>query len=289
MKKNIFLSLLLGIVTWSCTSQNSGYTKTLVNPKLEKLWETDSILSDLESAIFDVKNNIIYVTNINGHWLKPNGKGFISKVDLNGKIINHKWINAIDGPTGTAIYKNKLFVADFNKVLEIDIEKGEILKKHIVNGTERINDLTVSKDGTIYGSGTKSGKLFAIKNEKVTVIKNDLNWPNGVLLENENILIGLGNKSIENYNLKTKKSSVLTKGISNPDGIVAIGNGDYLISSWEGLIHYVTKNGDKKLILDTAKQGINAADITYIPSKKMLLVPAMLKHKLIAYTLKDEN
>lgn len=289
MKKIMFISLLLSIITLSCTSQNIGFTKTLVNPKLEKLWETDAKLFDLESAIFDKNNNVIYVTNINGHWLKPNGKGFISKVDLNGKIINHKWIDAIDGPTGTALCKNKLFVADFNKVLEIDIKKGIILQKHIIDGTERINDLTMTKDGTIYGTGTKSGKLFALKNGKINSIKNDLNWPNGVLVENENILIGLGDKSIKKYNLQTNKTSILTKGISNPDGIVAIGNGDYLVSSWEGLIHYVKKNGDKKIILNTSKQGINAADITYIPSKKMLLVPAMLKHTLIAYTLKDEN
>lgn len=273
----------------SCALQKSGFAKTLKNPKLIKLWETDTILNDLESAIYDKNNNMLYVTSINGHWLKPNGKGFVSKVDLNGKIITHKWINNIEGPTGTAIYKDKLFVADFDTVLEIDTNTSKIVKKHKIEGTERINDLTVSEDGVIYGNGTKSGKLFALKDGKVIILKSDLEWPNGVLYENQNILIGLGDKTISSYNLKTKTSKIVARDISNPDGIVAVGNGDYLISSWEGMIHYVTKNGDKTLLLDTTKEKVNAADITYIPELKMVLVPAMLQHKLIAYKLTNEN
>lgn len=295
MRTILIFAIITTFSVLSCKSQKSGFTTTLKHPKLIKLWETDTILKDLESAIYDKKNHIIYVTSINGHWLKPNGKGFISKVDLNGKIINnkwndsHKWIDNIEGPTGTAIYNNKLFVADFDTILEIDINTSKIIKKHKVEDTERINDLTVSKSGVIYGSGTKTGKLIALKNGQITVLKNDLEWPNGLLYENGNILIGLGDKTIRSYNLQTNKSKILTEEISNPDGIVAIGNGDYLISSWEGMIHYVTKNGNKTLLLDTSKKKVNSADITYIPKLKIVLVPAMLQHKLIAYKLTDEN
>ena len=118
------------------------------------------------------------------------------------------------------------------------------------------------------------------------MLKNDLGGPNGILVEGENILLGLGkSKSIDAYNLSTKSMKTFSKEISNSDGITAVGNGDYLVSSWQGLIYYVYKNGDKKLLLDTSKERINAADICYIPSKKVLLVPAMLSHKLIAYKL----
>ncbi|OSY88577.1 hypothetical protein WH52_05470 [Tenacibaculum holothuriorum] len=257
------------------------------NPKLEFLWETDSLLTDIESAIYDDKSNTIYTTNINGHWLKKNGKGFISKVNLEGKITNLKWINNIEGPTGTAIYNNKLYVADFDKVLKINISTGEIEKSCLIKGTERINDLTVSNNGAIYGTATKTGKLFAINNGKTTILNNNLNWPNGVLFENGKLLVGLGDKTVSFFDLKNQTQKLLTNGISNPDGIVPIGNGDYLISSWEGMIHYVTKDGKKTLLLDTRKEKINAADITYIPSKKMVLVPAMLQNKLMAYKLID--
>lgn len=259
------------------------------NPALEKIWETDTVLRDLESAIYDEENDVIYVTSINGHWLEPNGLGYLSKVDRNGNVIEEKWIEGLDGPTGTAIYDGKLFVADFNKVVEIDIASAKMVKHHVIEGTERINDLTVSNEGTIYGTGTKSGKLFALKNGQVEIIQESLDWPNGALFEKGSILVGLGDKSIQRIDLKNKKRTTLAKGISNPDGIVAIGNGDYLISSWEGKIHYVREDGETKLLLDSSKEGINAADICFIPSKRMVLVPAMLKHRLIAYRLIDEK
>jgi hypothetical protein len=281
--------IVLGLTSCNST-KTSAYNCTLDNPSLEFLWETDTILTDIESAIYDENKNMIYTTSINGHWLKKNGVGFVSKLSLKGNIIKHKWIDNLDGPTGTTIYNNKLYVADFENVIEIDIEKSKVTDKILVEGTERINDLAVSTDGVIYGTGTLQGKLFSIENKKVNMLKNDLGGPNGILIDGENILLGLGkSKSVDAYNLNSKSMKIFSDGISNSDGITAIGNGDYLVSSWQGFIHYVYKNGDKKLLLDTSKEGINAADICYIPSKKLLLVPAMLNHKLMAYRLINSN
>lgn len=295
IKHYAILLLVLSMLSCKSSSNNSEekkeptYSTTLKNPKLVKLWETDTILNDLESVIYDAKNDIAYVSNIHGNWRKPNGKGFISKVNLDGEIINHKWIENIEGPTGTVICGGKLYVADFGTVLEININTSEITNKYEVEGIERINDLTVDENGVIYGSCTVEGKLFSLKNGEITFLKDDLEWPNGLLYDNGSILIGQGDKTVSRYNLKDKTTTVLATEISNPDGLVAIGNGDYLMSSWEGLIHYVTKNGEKTLLLDTVEAGVNSADICYIPSKNILLVPAMLKHKLIAYSLEDEK
>jgi len=281
--------IILGLASCSSTKKNT-YSKTLDNPKLELLWQSDTILTDIESATYDEKKNAIYTTSINGHWLKKNGIGFVSQLDLKGNIIEHKWIDNLEGPTGTAIYNNKLYLADFENVIEIDIEKSKVTDKILVEGTERINDLAVTTDGVIYGTGTLKGKLFSIKNKKVKIIKNNLGGPNGILVEGENILLGLGkSKSVDRYNLSTKSMKTFSSGISSADGITAVGNGDYLVSSWQGMIYYVYKNGDKKLLLDTSKEGISAADICYIPSKNILLVPAMLSHKLMAYKLTDNK
>jgi len=281
-----FTSLIILGLTSCISSEKSFHNSTLNNPSLELLWESDTILTDIESAIYDENKNVIYTTSINGHWLKKNGIGFVSKLDLKGNIIKHKWIDNLEGPTGTAIYNNTLYVADFENVIEIDIEKSNVTDKILVEGTKRINDLDITPYGIIYGTGTLQGKLFSIKNKEVNIIKNDLGGPNGILVEGENILLGLGkSKSVDTYNLSTKSIKTFSTGISGADGITAIGNGDYLVSSWQGLIYYVYKNGDKKLLLDTSKEGINAADICYIPSKNILLVPAMFKHKLMAYKL----
>ena len=54
--------------------------------KLTKLWETKADLRVPESVLYNPSEDIIYISNINGKPTEKNGKGFISKVLLNGKI-----------------------------------------------------------------------------------------------------------------------------------------------------------------------------------------------------------
>jgi len=96
---------------------------------LTKVWETDSLLDLPESAIFDAKNNLIYVSNIGGKFSRHDGNGFISKLDLNGNIVDLKWATGFDSPQGLGLFNNKLYVADMNRVLVVDIQTGKIEKE----------------------------------------------------------------------------------------------------------------------------------------------------------------
>jgi len=49
------------------------------------------------------------------------------------------------------------------------------------------------------------------------------------------------------------------------------------------------KPGEEKVkLLDTTPQEINAADIDYIPSKNLLLVPTFFDDRVMAYELKSQ-
>ena len=98
--------------------------------KLEEQWATEQILKTPESVIYDGENNVLYVSNINRNPSQKNEKGFISKISLDGEIIELKWITGLNAPKGSGIYNGKLFVADIDRLVEIDIKKGKILKKH---------------------------------------------------------------------------------------------------------------------------------------------------------------
>ncbi len=54
--------------------------------KLVKIWETDSTLKVPESVLFDGKNNVLYVSNIDGAPDGKDGVGSIGKVNLDGTI-----------------------------------------------------------------------------------------------------------------------------------------------------------------------------------------------------------
>src|SRR5688572_33313994 len=94
--------------------------------QLQKIWETDTTLAIPESVLPDIKNKVLYVSLIDGAPWEADGKGAIGKVDLSGKIINANWITGLQAPKGLGMYNNKLYVADMNSVVVIDIPKGAI-------------------------------------------------------------------------------------------------------------------------------------------------------------------
>ena len=54
---------------------------------MEIIWETEKIFELPESVIYDSKNDVLYVSNITDHPFKKDGTGYISKIGLDGSII----------------------------------------------------------------------------------------------------------------------------------------------------------------------------------------------------------
>ena len=134
--------------------------------KLELKWKTDTLLRVPESVLYDQSKKVLYVASIDG---KPDGKdgeGFISKVSLNGKIENLKWVTGLDAPKGLGLFGAKLYVADISRVVIIDITSGKISNKIEIEGAKFLNDITVDKKGTVYISDTGTGKIHILKNNK---------------------------------------------------------------------------------------------------------------------------
>jgi hypothetical protein len=69
------------------------------------------------------------------------------------------------------------------------------------------------------------------------------------------------------------------------DGLEATGDGRYVFSDWSGNIFLVGRDKSIEKILGTAEAKINAADIEYIPSKNLLLVPTFFDNRVMAYEL----
>lgn len=71
-----------------------------------------------------VDKNSVYVSNV-GEKLEPLAKdndGFISKLDKNGKVLEHKFISNLNAPKGMMEVVNTLYVVDINVVRGFDLK-----------------------------------------------------------------------------------------------------------------------------------------------------------------------
>ena len=148
--------------------------------KLVKLWETDTIIAVPESVLADVKNNILYVSLIDGGPWDADGKGGVGKLSMDGKKYNGSWITGLNAPKGMGKSGNRLFVADISDVVVVDIKKGKVEKKIAIPGAEGLNDITVSDNGIVYASDSKTAKIWKIEKDVPSLYLEDVKGVNGL-------------------------------------------------------------------------------------------------------------
>jgi sugar lactone lactonase YvrE len=275
MKKRLFTGALIIINLLSYAQEH----------QLVKKWETDSLLKVPEGALYDAENKVIYVSNIDGQPWEKDNKGSVGKVGLDGKIISVDWVSGLQAPKGMALYKNNLYVADFDKVAVIDIKKGAIAQTIPVEGAMGLNDITVDKKGVLYVSDSKVKRVHRIENGKVATWLENLKGPNGVLIHNNDLFVldAGGLYKVEKDKTLTKLADGMEGGT---DGVEHVTGKDYIVSCWAGSIWYVNGDGTKQNLLDTRAQKINTADIGYDAKNRILYVPTFFKNSLVAFELK---
>ncbi|RYY13944.1 MAG: ATP/GTP-binding protein, partial [Chitinophagaceae bacterium] len=139
------ISLILSLALLLCLQVNGQ------QPQLVKLWQTDSVFKVPESVLYDEKNQVLYVTNIDGTdpWGKDD-KGSIGKLGLDGKVIQVEWVKGFNAPKGMAVHNDILYVADLQQLISVDIKKGQIVNRLTIEGATGLNDVSVDSKGIIY-------------------------------------------------------------------------------------------------------------------------------------------
>lgn len=251
---------------------------------IEKIWATDPIIAIPESVLPDVKNNVLYVSLVDGGAWDADGKGGVGKLSMDGKAYDSNFVTGLNAPKGLAIFGNKLYAADISNVVVIDLKDGKVEKLIPISGASGLNDVTVDNRGIVYVSDSKTGSIWQIRNETPALYLENLTGVNGLKAIGDDLFIGAGKKFLKadkNKNITT--IAELPQGI---DGIEPVGNGDFVLSSWIGLIYYVTQTGKVETLLDSQNDKMNTADIGYDQEKRIIYVPTFLAKKIIAFHLK---
>lgn len=254
--------------------------------KLIPIWETDTTLKTPESVLIDFKTNVMYVSCINGQPNLANQKSYISKIDQNGKVVKLKFSEGLNSTKGMGILADKLYVTEMTNVVEISLSTGKVLNRYPIADAKFLNDIAVDlKSGSVYISDSGAGKVWSLKNGKITSVLDGgiLKGINGLLVEQNTLLIGNGDGSLLSMNLANKKIKTVAKVSGQIDGIAALGKGSYIVSEWPGKIWHINSAGKSELLIDSSKDKINTADLTYNPKTKILLVPTFFHNKVMAY------
>lgn len=257
---------------------------------LKLKWETEPVLTTCESVLFDKDRNAIYVANINGSPDAKDNNGFISKLSPDGKVAELQWVRNLNAPKGMALSGGKLYVADIDRVVEIDVAGARITNAFAVEGAKFLNDVTIDANGRIFVSDTQAGNVIMIENGKLSKwLENVQGGPNGLLAEGDRMmLLTFQGTTVNTVDPATKQITTRTSGIENLDGVEAVGDGGYLVSSWNGMVHYIDRNWQKYMLLDLRADSVNAADIEYIQDQDLLLVPTFFKNTVRAYEVSGQ-
>ena len=136
LTRNLALTFLLSTSVppaWANVGCTEAHSAEDALPRLEQAWiVTSPDLSSPEGVAFDGTN--LFISNVGGEGSDKDGEGWISRLSLDGEVLEAKWIDGLHGPKGMAVRGDKLFVSDIDAYHVIDIPTASIENTYPVEG-----------------------------------------------------------------------------------------------------------------------------------------------------------
>lgn len=252
-----------------------------------------------ESVAYDSQAKVLYVGQF-GSELKPtqkDGKGRISKVSLDGKVMEEQFLPAKGGilnkPKGIWVKGNRLWVTDIDVVWVFDL-KSRKGRKVELPGAKFANDPTLLGKA-LYVSDNRGDQLYRVEpadflnmkgDPKVTLVFSGKSInPNGLYPAKDGSLLMVGFKSKEEprpiYSMRPGSDpKALSKPIGRLDGVYQMKDGSLLVTDWNSgsLFNWNAKDG-----MQTLASGFKGpADLCAFPNANGLtvVVPDLVKSEL---------
>jgi len=265
--------------------------------RTSKVWETEQVFLTPESVLYDPDRDVLYVSNFDMRFAASEEfTGYISKVSLDGEIIELRWVADLNAPTGMGIWAGKLYTTERGILTEIDIDSGEILQRYPIEGSDFLNDLVIGPDGSIYISDTRpsshlDSRVYRFKDGEVEVwlATDEISRANGLWIHDGELIVGnTGDGILKAVDLEHKTvRDIVSLGAGVLDGIRVDNRGNFLVSHWEGQTYVVSPMGEIVEVLDTMPEQINSADFEYIRERNLLLIPTFVDNRVVAYRLEE--
>lgn len=284
MKKLSLILLVIIMLFPSCKQGKKSASEPLKEYELQEVWKTDTVILVPESVAYDQTRKVLYVSDLNYDPRVKDGMGFISKMGTDGTIIQLHWVDGLNAPKGLVVVNDKLYAADIDQLVEIDVIKGEITNRIKNDSLKMINDVAADPDGNLYVSDSDGKKIYKFSNGQLTEWLAVPGYPNGLLVDGKRLLLATDNLSA--IDIATKELNVITPGIGHGDGIASIGvPGHFLVTDWNGEIFMVYPDSSKVSLLNTKDINGSCADLCYIPELNLVVLPTFNRNYVAGYKL----
>jgi sugar lactone lactonase YvrE len=251
--------------------------------ELEHLW-TLTGFSNPESVALGPDRTTLYVSNVAGEAAAVDGEGFISRVSLDGEMIELRWAEGLNAPKGLVIDGDRLFVSDIDAVVEVSLANGAILARTTIPEARFLNDTAFTPDGSILVSDSAGARIYQITEGEVTIFAEGdwLAGANGLLFEGSRLLLS----TMDTHGLYTlapgvEEPELIAGELGAADGIAVLPDGAYLVSEWPGRLFHVTQDGEVSTLLDTRADNVYLNDFLLLGDR--LLIPNWEPGTLTAY------
>jgi sugar lactone lactonase YvrE len=256
--------------------------------QVTKVWEIDTVCKGAECVVYDNIRNCLYVSNFNK--FPGDGSNYnedcISKVSIDGKIMEKSFINNLSSPTGMCIYNDRLYIVERFGIVVANLANRTVETRYRIRNGGFLNDICIDSSGIIYVTDSDSAAVYSIKNGKVEqwLKSPDISNPNGIILDGNNLIIGVnGDNYLKSISISDKKiSNIAAMGPGIIDGIKKHGN-DYFVSLYAGNLYLVQRDGKITELLNTRKNKINCADFEYVEKIHLFIIPALSNSKVTGY------
>jgi hypothetical protein len=250
-----------------------------------------------EAAFWHAESKTWLVSNLGGGLsLARDGIGWLTRYDHQGRLLNARWVEGMDAPTGIAAVGNLIYVADRSGVHEIDVKEAKILRTIEIPDSKFLNDVAAAPNGDLFVSDFGANRIYRLgrhRKPEVWLESERLENPNGLIVDGDNLVIATWGPmtdpktfavkhpgTILRANLQSRRLTPLGNGapIASFDGIIKVGH-DYYATDWpNGRLLRISKAGVLKEVLTGFFQ---LADLGYDPKSKTIAMPVMSDNRLI--------
>src|SRR3990167_1715771 len=244
-------------------------------PELQALWHTKALRVP-ESVLWYQQHSegktdsLLFVSEIDGQGSAADGVGGVALLNTDVSIRHKDWLRGLNAPKGLAAYQGKLYIADLTEVVIVDIASAKILQKISAPDSVFLNDVTVDAKGRVYISDTRKNRIYKLEQNQIGSWLENVEAANGLKVVEEQLYIAAGDKLLK-VDLSDHSKTITQVAIGfaeRADGLEPVGNGDFIVSCWAGLVYYVSADGRIQQLLDSRELKLNTADIGWDAATK---------------------